>query len=272
MSPAGPGQTVIELEGEFLEIHTYFPRHVTVKDILLLLDGLHRDAAGIRDKAIATADRFGLLLVAPRLNKESFPKWRYHYGGVICDGRLQHQRDWTGKLIQALIDQLLTQTGRDTPRVYVFGHSAGAQLLSRICAYSPLSNVDAVIIANPSSYVMPLLDESAPFGFKNIFPWRQSLAKLQAYLAVPMTIYLGMEDTQDLHLSQTKHSMRQGKNRLERGRNLYYLGRQIAQVNRCRFNWRLIEVPGVGHSSRGMLESANFAKVLPSCGDNNSLS
>jgi pimeloyl-ACP methyl ester carboxylesterase len=198
------------------------------------------------------------------MDKESFPKWRYHHAGVICDGRLQQSRAWTGRLIQQLIDLIREQIEYEVSRVYLFGHSAGAQLLARICAYSPLSGVDSVIVANPSSYVLPLFDEPAPFGFKNIFSRARDISKLRDYLAAPMTIYVGIEDTQDLYLSLSKYSMQQGRNRIERGRNLYRLGYQVAQAYRFRFNWRLVEIPGVGHSSREMLDCENFSKAVNS--------
>jgi hypothetical protein len=109
-----------------------------------------------------------------------------------------------------------------------------------------------------------LLDEPAPFGFKNIFSKGSVLSKLKAYLATPMTVYLGMEDTQNLYLSLSRYPMQQGKNRIERGRNLYRLGYHVAQVYGFKFNWRLVEIPGVGHSSREMLDCENFAKALSS--------
>jgi hypothetical protein len=97
-----------------------------------------------------------------------------------------------------------------------------------------------------------------------IFSRRRALSSLKTYLAAPMTIYLGMEDTHDLNLSNSKYPMRQGENRVERGRNLYRLGYQVAQLNSFRFNWRLVEIPGVGHSSREMLDCDNFGKALRS--------
>lgn len=262
IASTGTAKSVANMRKESLEIHSYTPSCVAVTGVLFLFDGIHRNAAGIRDKAISIADRDGLILVAPRMDKVSFPKWRYHHAGIVCDGALQHPHAWTGRLIQELIDLILEQIGHEISRVYLFGHSAGAQLLARICAYSPLSGVDSVIVANPSSYVLPLLDEPAPFGFKNIFSNGRALLKLKDYLATPMTVYLGMEDTQNLYLSLSRYPMQQGKNRVERGRNLYRLGRHVAQVNGFRFNWRLVEIPGVGHSSREMLGCENFAKAV----------
>jgi hypothetical protein len=264
INSTGTAKSTINVLGESLVIYSYTPPHIAADGVLFLFDGLHRNAAGIRDKATSLADRYGMMLIAPQMDKVRFPKWRYNYAGVVCDGGLLKPRAWTGRLIQELIDQTLDRINHDPSLVCLFGHSAGAQLLSRVCAYSPLSGVNAVIVTNPSSYVFPLLDVPAPFGFEVIFSRRRARSMLKSYLAAPMTIYLGMEDTEDLHLSNSKYPMLQGRNRVERGRNLYRLGYKVAQLNRFSFNWRLVEIPGVGHSSREMLELDNFGLVLRS--------
>jgi alpha-beta hydrolase superfamily lysophospholipase len=157
---------------------------------------------------------------------------------------------------------MLEHSSHKIHQVVLFGHSAGGQLLSRVCAYTPLTDVDSVIIANPSSYVMPLADEPAPYGFGNIFSLQNIELKIKQYLSAPMTIYLGMEDVDTLNLSRTKASMRQGENRLARGRKTYKIGQQIARAHRLKINWRLVEIPEVGHSSREMLTSDNFLQAL----------
>jgi len=55
---------------------------------------------------------------------------------------------------------------------------------------------------------------------------------------------------------------RQGMNRLERGRNAYYTAQDIARERGWAFNWKLVEVPGVGHSARRMFGSAQALDAL----------
>jgi hypothetical protein len=262
ISPRGPSLSVLTIQGANLEVYTYSPRKAISTGLLFLFDGVNRDAIGIRDKAIALAERFNLTLIAPSMDKVTFPKWRYHYAGVVRNHVLQPQRVWTATIIQQLIDMMLERYQRHAQKIYLFGHSAGAQMISRVCAYSPLSDVDMVIVSNPSSYVMPLLDEPAPYGFKSVYSENRTLPMLKTYLTAPLTIYLGKEDTKDLHLSRSKYAMRQGKNRLERGRCMFQTGEKIARKLALEFNWRLIEIPGVGHSSREMLNVDNFTRVL----------
>jgi hypothetical protein len=262
ITPDGPIREVINVRHLDLELYSYIPHLNPISGILFLFDGVNRDAAGIINKAKALAEHYRLALVAPVMNQKCFPKWRYHYAGVTRNHIIQPQIVWTYNIIQFLIDTMLERFRCSDLKVYLFGHSAGAQLISRVSAYTPLSDVNAVIASNASSYVMPLLNEPAPFGFKNIFPEQKAISKLKIYLAAPMTIYLGMCDVTDLHLSRSAFAIRQGKNRLERGRKLYQIGRQVARKYQSKFNWRLVELPGVGHSSRDMLNVNNFAMVL----------
>jgi hypothetical protein len=258
----GLTRSSINILQERLEVYSYTPKKRQAQGLLFLFDGVHRDAAGICNKAISVSEQAGLTLVAPLMEQSKFPKWRYQHAGIVRERVLQPKTEWTFRTVQNLIDHMLEHSLHKVQKVVLFGHSAGGQLLSRICAYTPLSDVNSVIIANPSSYVMPLEDEPAPYGFKHIFPSQNVKSKLITYLSAPMIIYLGMEDVKDMHLSRSSASMRQGKNRLERGRRVYQAGQQAARMHQVKFNWRLVEIPGIGHSSREMLANAEFSKIL----------
>jgi hypothetical protein len=255
-------ESVVKLPLESLKIYTYKPKIKQVTGLLFLFDGVYRDAVGICRKAISIAEQTGLMLVAPVMQQKNYPKWRYQYAGIIRNNRIQNRKKWTINTIQSLIDHMLEDSLGEVKKVILFGHSAGGQLLSRISAYSTLSDVNSIIIANPSSYVMPFLDEDAPYGFQGIYPNKKAQIMIKRYLSAPIIIYLGAQDLDDLHLSQSKASIRQGKNRLERGRRVYHIGRQLAELNHYRFNWQLIENPIAGHSSREMINSDIFKRLL----------
>ena len=260
--PHGSGRVSADLPGERLDIFTYRPRYDATLGVLILFDGLRRNASSMRDKAIMLSERTGLIALAPLMDHDRFPKWRYDRAGVFRHRELQPQAHWTAPLLQSLIDWARELIGATAPKIYMFGHSAGGQMLSRICAYSPLSGVDGFVITNPSSHVLPLLDEPVPYGFKRIFPAGEADAALRNYLTSPITIFLGQQDTGDHNLSRSKGAMRQGSNRLERGRFVYATGEAVAKANGLVFNWRLVEAPEVGHSSRAMLDSAQCCEAL----------
>ena len=54
---------------------------------------------------------------------------------------------------------------------------------------------------------------------------------LKAYLAAPLTLYLGTDDIRPEHnFDESAEGMVQGKSRLERGRNCYAFAKALADV------------------------------------------
>jgi hypothetical protein len=109
---------------------------------------------------------------------------------------------------------------------------------------------------------MPSLEEEAPNGFDGIFERDQRAERLRAYLRQRITIFLGQEDTGSHLLVDDEEARRQGVTRYERGKNVFAAGQAAAKKMGWPFNWRLIEVPGVGHSSRDMLNSPQAFDAL----------
>jgi pimeloyl-ACP methyl ester carboxylesterase len=252
----------VDAAGTEFKVFAYHPPACAETDILVVLHGLNRKAERLRDKAVDIANKNCLTVFAPLFDKMRFPNWRYHRAGVYRSGKLQPKEHWTGPIFQALLDKLRELSGMHTNRLYLFGHSAGAQFLSRISAYSPPTSVDSIVIANPSVHVLPVLDATAPEGFAGLFSEFESRRKLRAYLALPISIYLGKLDTGDKYLVKSKEAMRLGETRLERGRFIFRLGEQVAKENGWTFNWNLVEVSDVGHSSGGMLAAPELRLAL----------
>jgi hypothetical protein len=80
---------------------------------------------------------------------------------------------------------------------------------------------------------------------------------LRRYLAQPVTIFLGNSDIgeHDDDLNTGPDAMAQGKTRLERAPNTFTSAKKLAAAHGWAFNWRLVRVPGVGHSARTMFSS-----------------
>jgi alpha-beta hydrolase superfamily lysophospholipase len=263
LSMIGRSRLVLTVGDEPIEVFVYRPpARVATAGMLVVFPGMHRDAAGLREKAVPLADRLGLTVVAPHLDRSRFPRWRYHHAGVARQDRILPSRYWTATLVQDLIAQIRTRLDHGDVKVHLFGHSAGGQLLSRMCAYTPLAEVANLVIANPSSYVLPLRGEAAPYGFGGLYDDARWPERIAGYLATPVTICLGSDDTEDHHLSRSPAAMRQGANRLERGRFAFRTGRAVAAHYGFDFGWKLIEIPETGHSSRGVLSSAALSELL----------
>ena len=115
------------------------------------------------------------------------------------------------------------------------------------------------MIANPSTWVLPALAEAAPYGFGGV-PSAETL--LQHYLAAPVTVLLGQEDTGSKNLAETDEAEAQGTTRFARGESTFHQAEAVARQRGWPFNWRLLVVPGVGHNAKSMFASPEAADAL----------
>lgn len=257
------GEAVWNAAGMEIRVYTYRPTSCESHDILFVFHGLNRKAEGVRNKATRLAKNACLMVFAPLFDKERFPNWRYHRAGVVRKGQVQPRSRWTESIFRDLLNHANeTIDTNSAARTYLFGHSAGGQFLSRISAYSKPFDANRIIIANPSVHVAPSLSEAVPYGFGELFEGEAGEAQLKHYLGLPISIYLGQKDTRSKNLVVNKAANRQGANRLERGRNIFQRAKQVASERNWSFNWLLVEAPGVGHSSRGMLQAPEMINAL----------
>ena len=265
---AGSGLYSVAIDGQDIELHTYKPPQYAGGPILLVLHGLGANAPGYRDYAMPLADQLGFLVVAPLFDRERFPTWRYQTGGLVRDQRadgeftVEPEAQWTGRLFLAIIDSVRVAEGRPDLAYALIGHSAGGQTLSRFAAFVPHQAL-RIVIANPSTWLWPTRDERFPFGFGGLPAPLANDAALQRYLAQPVTVLLGTADLRrDNNLNVRPPAERQGTTRYARGHNAFRTAQQLAQDRGWAFNWRLIEVPGIGHSARRMFGSPQARAAL----------
>jgi len=257
--PAGADEQTVNLDGTELEIFTYRPASCERPALLLVFHGLNRNADRYRDYAQPIADKGCMIVVAPLFDDERFKSWAYQRGGIVRKNTVQRQSSWTVRYVADLIDWARRAERRPLD-VYMIGHSAGGQFLSRVAAFLP-TDARRIVIANPSTHVFPELDMAAPFGFGGVYPRGRDVANLQRYLATPVTIFIGAEDTGDKQRNDSPEAKAQGVTRFDRGRNAFAAGR-AAQSRGWAFNWRLVELKGVGHSARKMFASEEALEAL----------
>jgi pimeloyl-ACP methyl ester carboxylesterase len=253
--PPGSAEVTATIDGVTLPVFTYRPEGCAVSGILLVFHGLHRDASGYRDDARPLADRLCMLVAAPLFDEHRFPTWRYQRGGIVHDGKVEPEADWTVNVVPRLAAWVRAGEKRPDLPYALIGHSAGGQFLSRVAAFLP-AGATRIVIANPSTWVLPSLDTPAPYGFGGVYDPPRGEAALRRYLAAPVTVLLGQEDTGSRDLAMGDAAEAQGGTRLERGQNAFRQAEAVAKANGWPFNWRLAFVPGVGHSARLMFGSA----------------
>jgi len=261
--------SVAILGNDVLLVHTRRSPSCKPAGALVLFAGLNRNAYDYLDRARALATARCLSLYAPEFDRRKFPRWRYQRGGVYRAGRLLEPSSCTGHVIGRLISWIRQQERQSDLPIILFGHSAGGQMLSRVTAYCPLTGNEQpsrIVIANPSGYVSADVDETVPYGFSMPGKPSQMLPnadeRLKAYLAQPVTIYVGNRDTGSKMLNQEAGARRQGANRHERGLNVFEEARRAAQNRGWPFGWRLVVAKGVGHSSTGMLSAPEAENAI----------
>jgi poly(3-hydroxybutyrate) depolymerase len=258
--PIATGRQTVDVDGTPMVVFTYRPAGCSDPSLLLVFHGVARNARSYRDYTRALADRLCLLLVAPVFDTRAFPTWRYQRGGIVKDAVVQAPRDWTGRVVLDLVAWVRRQEER--PLAYsLLGHSAGGQFLDRLAAFVP-TEAKRIVVANPGSYVFPSLEIDAPFGLGKVYSGTDGETALRRYLEQPLTIYLGQGDTRDDERNDYPAALAQGASRYQRGLNVFNAAKTLAQAHGWRFNWRLVELPGVGHNARKMFSAPQASEAL----------
>jgi hypothetical protein len=207
------------------------------------------------------------------------------------DGSVSTNRPFSISSYDVINDLLLKITDTsmypNIKEVVIAGHSAGGQFVNRYAAGGTAQD-DArpdlawkYLIANPSSYMYFSPERAVPgttdefvtpsstscsrynnykYGLDNLNNYMLSVGKEKLesnYQNRDVDIILGLLDTSttDSDLDTSCQAMRQGDNRLERGK-IYYNHLQDEFGSAIIEQQELDFVPSVGHSARGMFTSA----------------
>ena len=110
--------------------------------------------------------------------------------------------------------------------------------------------------------MFPSLEIAAPYGLGKVYAGADGEAELKRYLAQPLTIYLGEGDIREDDRDDSSEALAQGASRHQRGVNAFNAGRALAQARGWPFNWRLLELPGVGHNAKKMFAAPQASAAL----------
>jgi poly(3-hydroxybutyrate) depolymerase len=259
--PAGSGQVEVEVAGLNLDVFSYKPPEYKDGPLIVVFHGMLRNADTYRDHGRALGDRFGALVVAPRFDLQRFPNEAYQEGGLFKQGKLQDREHWTWSLVPQVVDAVRRREDRPDMPYYLIGHSAGGQFLSRLAGFVQ-TGARRIVVGNPGAHLFPTRDLRFPYGFGKLPDELSDEAALKRYLAQPLTVYLGTADTGSENLPQSPTARQQGATRYERGKNCFRIAEELAREKGWRFNWRLVEVQGVGHDGKAMFEHAHVAEAL----------
>lgn len=261
--PEGKAELTARLGPVDLQVFTYRPATWSGERFLIVMHGVLRNADEYRDHAVAMADRFGMLVVAPKFDSERFPSRAYQRGGILREDKsAAPPAEWTYARIPELAAFVRTAAARPQAKFWIIGHSAGGQFVLRMSAFQD-TGAEALVAANPGTVLWPTKELSFGYGFGGLPAELATDERLQRYLAAPLVLYLGTaDDHADENFDGSDEGMLQGAGRHQRGLSLYWTARTVAQLRGFAFGWRLVEAPGVEHDHAKMFDHANCAVAL----------
>jgi hypothetical protein len=241
-----------------LVLHSARPRvYDPATPVLFVHHGVARNGEAYRDYWLEHVDTVGILAISIEFPEQTFPEYLwYNFGNLHAkDGTSNPPEEWTFGIDERLFDTLRAQGVTQRQRYGVFGHSAGGQYVHRMLSFGYRDRVAVAVSANAGTYAMPDLDIPWPFGLGSV---GLTLETLKPALEFPITVMAGTEDTKTTgkFFPKGPRSSRQGAHRHERAHNYVRMGRDAAEALGTTCRWTVIDVPGVGHSGRGMSAAA----------------
>ncbi|MEM9530507.1 MAG: alpha/beta hydrolase [Pseudomonadota bacterium] len=247
--------------GPQIPVWVYLPwrSEAATAPILFVMHGNSRDPARYVAEWDDLAEQHGLVIIAPEFSREAFPgSLRYNLGYLFDEGSGAERRaeaTWSFSALEPLFDAVVAALGSNQTHYTLYGHSAGSQFVHRYHFLKPDARVRRVLAANAGWYTLADLNEPWPYGLGGAGVSRDQLKKA---LAAEVVVLLGTADNDPQHksLRRTPEALAQGAHRFARGQHFFATARDRATALGVPFGWKLVEVPDVAHSNRGMAAAA----------------
>ena len=230
----------------------------------MVMHGRKRNGDEYRGYFAGEAERAGFVVVAPNFSEADYPHpYAYNYAGM-CDakGEMLPRAQWLFPVLQSVFEDARSRLGSKRDRFFLFGHSAGGQLVHRLATFGWLPGIERAIAANSGSYTLPVHGEAFPFGLDGTPMNDDDLRRL---FARPLTLQLGDRDVDvdDPELPREPGAMKQGPHRFARGHHYFDVAKREAARLGVPLAWKLVVTPGVAHSGHDMAPFAVRELVTP---------
>jgi len=246
-------------------VFTYLPRGVDPKTarIVFVMHGHGKNAEGYRDVWVEHADKYRFMVVTPLFDQAQWGGGEYSYSSVEGrDGDVHDPSLWSFNVIEHLFDAIKADTGNQSARYFIYGHSEGGQFVHRLVLMLPDARYEKAVAANAGWYTMPRFDVRFPFGLGNSPVSRESLRKS---LGRNLVVLLGELDTDPNHkeLNKSARAEAQGATRWDRGHAFVKTAELAAQELQTPLAWRLRTVPNEAHQNSRMSKAAAAVLMEP---------
>lgn len=263
--PIPQGKSTLELQHEQVTLKVFLYKPANFKDgpMLMVFHGILRNAEEYRDHSVEMGDRFGALIVCPLFEEKIFPIPKYQFGGIVDDdGKAVPPNRRTGEYVNRIAKEIRRREGRSDMPYALIGHSGGGQFLGRLAAFVQ-TDAQRIVVSNPSSYTLPTDKQPFPFGFGGLPAELQNDDVYKAYLAQPVTIYVGSKDiVRDEYFDASKNAEVQGSTRFERAKYAFNFAKNLAEEKGWPFGWKLLIAEGIDHDHEKMFNSPDCAIAL----------
>lgn len=252
-----------------IEIWYHKPKMIPLDaPIVFVIPGITRDGKVYRDQWIKHADNYGFLLIVPEFSEQYYPgtenyslgnmfpsDWIKMSGKTNEKAKPYARSQWTFTAIEHIFDDILKNTGNLSKNYYIYGDSAGAQFIQRMVMFLPEARVEKAICNSAGWYTTTSPDIEFPYGLKG-----SGLGEADLKKAFSRQLVILLKDTdtdeKDKYLLKTDAAMKQGKSRLDRGRNFFKSAEISAKKLKVDFKWELFVIPSIGLDDNSIIESA----------------
>jgi poly(3-hydroxybutyrate) depolymerase len=179
---AGCADQSVNVAGTQLDLYTYRPPGCKPQVVLLVFHGQSRNAWSYRDATRFLTDRFCGFVVAPEFDAVRFPPRELYEFGRVTKEAPGHR---TIDLVPPLVAWVRNAVDAPSLPFVLLGHSSGGQIVSRVAAFLS-TGAAGIIVANPSTWVLPGTTIAAPYGLGGTKAATDDA--LRAYLARPVTV------------------------------------------------------------------------------------
>ena len=261
--PTGLSHFEVGTGNSAITVFTYKPKGYHGGPLVMVFHGLLRNAEDYCRNCIPLAERNNVIIAAPLFSTNQYDNEEYQRGGVIRKGVVQPRENWSYARLPAIIEAVRQAEAKPALPYYFLGHSGGGQFLMRLAALYPME-AKRIVACNPGSDLFPRSDWKFGYGYGGLPQELSDDAALQRYLAAPLTLCLGLQDLDPNHpeLDRSAAAELEGRFRLERGRNCFEFAQKLAQEHGWQFNWRKVEIPGIAHDGKAMLEAKEVQVAL----------
>ena len=224
--------------------------------LLFLMHGGSRAAEKYINDWISFSKDRNVVLVAPEFSKKYYPEYAFLMMSKENGKSLNDESLYINNSLGLLFDFFKAKLKLSTSNYRLYGHSGGSQFVHRYLLLSNDTRIEKAAMANAGFYTFLDDEITYPFGTKKM---KISDERIKWFFRLKGGVFLGSADNDSNHesLPRMRKARKQGKNRLERGKNFFEDLVKYGVDNNLPFRWRFQIVSNVGHSNIGMSMAAS---------------